>query len=108
MPFLRFKSVEQDKLMAISTNLVDELVDIVGAPRDYFSLEFIPATFIMDGTFISGTPLVEVAWFSRTQDIQDEVAMCITRHLQQVGYTSADVYFTKLKRERYYENGEHF
>lgn len=108
MPLLRFKSVDQDKLVAISTKLVDELVEIVGSPRDYFSLEHIPSTFIMDGRIVKTNPIVEVAWFARTQEMQDKVAQCITNHLIKAGYLTVDVYFVKLKRERYYENGEHF
>lgn len=108
MPLLRFKSVDQQKLIKISTELIDDLVEIVGSPRDYFSLEHIDATFIMDGAVVKTNPLVEVAWFARTQEVQDKVAQCITKHLIKAGYLSVDVYFVKLKRERYYENGEHF
>lgn len=108
MPFLRFKSVEKETLLAISTKLVDDLVEIVAVPRDYFSLEYIPATFILDGAIANPTPLVEVAWFPRSQELQDQVAKCITKHLLKAGYSTVDIYFTKLKRERYYENGEHF
>lgn len=108
MPLLKFKSVDQQKLLKISTDLVNDLVEIVGSPRDYFSLEHVEATFIMDGAIVKTNPFVEVAWFPRTQEVQDKVAQSITKHLISVGYLSVDVYFVKLKRERYYENGEHF
>ena len=108
MPLLRFKSVDQQKLINISTDLVDELVEIVGSPRDYFSLEYLDATFIMDGAVVKTNPIVEISWFARTQEAQDKVAQCITKHLINAGYLSVDVYFVKLKRERYYENGAHF
>lgn len=108
MPFLRFKAVDQQVLLSISKPMVDELVEIVGSPRDYFSLEHINATFIADGELAKPTPVVEIAWFSRPQEVQDAVAKCVTRHLSNAGYATVDIYFVKLKRERYYENGEHF
>lgn len=108
MPFLRFKGVDQSVLLKISMPLIDDLVEIVGAPRDYFSIEMVSAVFIKDGKLVVPSPLVEIAWFGRPQEMQDAVAKCVTKHLKKEGYALVDVCFTKLKRDRYYENGEHF
>lgn len=108
MPLIRLRAMDSKKICTISKELVDELEGLLRCPRDYFTLEVINSTFIEDGEFVPGNAVVEVAWFDRGQQTQDEAAKIITRHIQSIGYTSVDVIFLALDEKRYYENGQHF
>jgi hypothetical protein len=108
MPLLRFRAIEAKDICAISTDLVDELQALLQCPRDYFTLESVQSLFIQDGGFVNGSPVIEIAWFDRGQEIQDKVAAIVTNYMHSAGYKSVDVIFTKLEEQCYYENGKHF
>ena len=108
MPLLKFKAREGRKLITVSKNLIDELEALIKCPRSYFSLEVVESKFIKDGAYVEGSPIVEVAWFDRGQDVQDEAAKIITKNINSIGYKDVDVIFTALEEKKYYENGEHF
>jgi len=108
MPQIKIRGVELKEICSLSNQLVNDLEEIINCPRNYFTVEYIPSTFISDGNISTGYPFVEVAWFDRGQEIQDKVAVSITHSIQSVGYKNVDVIFTALKQNDYYENGEHF
>ncbi len=108
MPQLIIKGLEQDKVKQISKPLVDELQQIIGCPRDYFTLEVVNSVFIMDGAERQITPFVQVNWFDRGQAVQDQVAAAICRHLQQAGCPQVETFFVVLEENRYYENQNHY
>jgi len=108
MPRLKITGLEIEKVKVISKEMVDELHEIIGCPRDYFILECANSTYVMDGEIVTTYPYIEVAWFDRGQGIQDKVAKSITKHVQGVGCPNVDVIFTVLEENKYYENGEHF
>lgn len=107
MPMLRIRGIEEIQIKTMSTVLVDELATLVGCPRDYFTLELVQSTYFFDGEIVPQQPLVEVLWFDRGQDIQDQVAKCIVKYLQ-VDAAGLEVYFIPLQQKNYYENGEHY
>ncbi len=108
MPLLRLRAIEPNKICLMSKELVDELQQLLQCPRDYFTLEAINSIFIRDGEFAAGSPVVEVSWFDRGQEIQDKAAKIITQHVQSIGYNNVDVIFIALDEKKYYENGIHF
>lgn len=108
MPALIFKGIQGKKLITISKVLVDELEEVIKCPRDYFSLEVVETKFIKDGCYVEGSPMVEVSWFHRGQEIQDKTAKIITKNINDIGYKCVDVVFRTLEEKNYYENGEHF
>lgn len=108
MPQLKFRGIKKQSLINISTPLLEELVELIGSPEDYFTFEYIQTDFIFKGKEVEGYPFVEMAWFDRGQEIKDKVAQLITKHLKQEGYSDVDIFFTKLEEKSYYENGEHF
>lgn len=108
MPALKIKSIEDTKVCEISKALIDDLEELLQCPRDYFSIELVQSKFVADGEYVTGPPMVEVAWFDRGQEVQDTAAKIITKHINSIGYTSVDVIFHHLEESRYYENGEHF
>lgn len=108
MPALKFKGIEVEKLRSTSKELIDELEQLLQCPRSYFTLEVIQSIFVRDGEFVKGSPVVEVAWFDRGQETQDEAAKVITKYVNTMGYKEVDVIFMNLEKNKYYENGEHF
>ncbi|SHJ34183.1 protein of unknown function [Geosporobacter subterraneus DSM 17957] len=108
MPQIKFRGVAVEKVCNISKEMIDDLTEIIGCPRDYFTIEHIPSTFIQDGEITEGYPFVEVLWFDRGQSVQDKTARVITEYLHRAGYEQVDLFFQPLEKHRYYENGEHF
>lgn len=108
MPQIKIRGVEPQELCKISKGLVDRLTEVIGCPRDYFTIEQVHSTAIRDGEIVPGAPFVEVAWFDRGQEVQDTVAQEITAQLKSIGIASVDIAFLTFERHRYYENGEHF
>lgn len=107
MPMIKVKGIPQEEVIKESKELIDELVEIIGCPRDYFTIELINNTFIMDGEVVAPPTMIDVAWFDRGQEVQDKVAKVITKHFKKDG-ECLDVVFQRLATNEYYENGEHF
>jgi len=108
MPIIKIKAIPQDHVRKISKTMVDDLQKCTQIPREHFTLELPTSIYILDGQVVDGPPMIEVFWFDRGQELQDQVAEILTRHIQSAGYADVDVIFTTLDRNRYYENGEHF
>lgn len=108
MPQIKIRGIEPAQICKISREMVDNLTPIIGCPREYFTIECIHSTAIKDGELVPVSPFIEVAWFDRGQEVQDQVALEITRQVQSLGIPSIDVAFLTFERRSYYENGEHF
>ena len=108
MPQLKMRGVEANDICKISVGMVQEMQELLECPKNYFTLECINSTYIMDGEIVKAYPTVEVAWFDRGQEIQDTMAKIVTKYIHSAGYKDVDVIFTVLEEKRYYENGEHF
>ncbi len=108
MPQLIIKGMELEKIKGISKPLVDELQEIIGCPRDYFTIEAVNSGFIMDGQQTEISPFVQINWFDRGQEVQDQVAAAIYRHIMSVGYSHVETFFVVLEENRYYENQTHY
>jgi hypothetical protein len=93
---------------AIRRELVDELQQIVGCPREYFTVEVGNTIFISDEGEHPPCLFVQVNWFERGQEVQDRVARAIDKHIRQQGYEQVEIYFMVLQENKYYENGEHY
>lgn len=111
MPHLRFRAVDFDAVKALSTELVDALQPVMACPREDFTLEHIPASFIFDGEVSDAYPFVEVLWFDRGQETQDQVAALITASVRKAldnNEQDVAVIFTALSATAYYDNGQHY
>jgi hypothetical protein len=108
MPQLKMTGVEVNDICKISVALVQEMQKLLECPKNYFTLECVDSTYIMDGEIVKACPTVEVAWFDRGQEVQDNMAKIITKYIYLAGYKDVDVIFTVLEEKRYYENGDHF
>lgn len=107
MPMLKFKGIKKDEVIRESKNIIDELVEIIGCPRDYFTIELNENVFIMDGEEVEPSPMIDIYWFDRGQDVQDKVARAITKTFKG-NRECLEVVFYNLDEKCYYENGEHY
>lgn len=111
MPHLRFRAIAFDTVKQLSTKLVDDLQPLMACPREDFTVEHIPASFIFDGEVSDAYPFVEVFWFDRGQQTQDLVADTITavvRAAVEDPQQDVAVIFTALTPAAYYDNGQHY
>lgn len=107
MPMLKITGIPKDEVIKESKVLIDELQEIIGCPRDYFTIELNNNEFIMDGAIVGAPNKIEVAWFDRGKELRGEVAKAITNRFKK-HRECLDVIFYGLEKESYYENGEHF
>lgn len=108
MPQLKVRGVEVNDLCKISADMVQEMQELLQCPKNYFTLECINSTYIMDGEIVKAYPTVDIAWFDRGQEVQDTMAKIVTKYIHSAGYKDVDVIFSVLEEKKYYENGEHF
>lgn len=109
MPQIKVRGISSEDMCKISEKMIDELVEAVKCPRDYFEIECISSTAVRNGKIEPVYPFVEVAWFDRGQEVQDIVAKIITNSIREnLNIESMDLAFTVFEKEKYYENGEHF
>lgn len=109
MPHIRIRGMKKNEIQQMSTELIDELSEIIKSPRDYFTIEHIESTFIFDGALGGNRyPFVNVDWFAREEDVRTKTVETITRYIKKFEYDCIAVYFTDLIEKNYFENGEHF
>ncbi|NBD23968.1 DUF1904 family protein [Paenibacillus glycinis] len=108
MPQLTIRGVNITEVMKISGALVDELARICRCSKDNFTLDCLTTTTILDGAIVPTFPFVEVAWFDRGRETQDNVANAITNHLLTTGIPEVEVAFKVYRETHYYANGQPF
>ncbi|EAA0009294.1 TPA: DUF1904 domain-containing protein [Clostridioides difficile] len=109
MPQIKIRGINENDICKISEKMINDLVEAVKYPRDYFEIECIKSVAIRNGKIADVYPFVEVAWFDRGQEVQDIVARIITDSIRNnLDVESMDLAFTVFEKEKYYENGEHF
>jgi hypothetical protein len=108
MPLLIIRGVSVDQVKTISTSLVQELADLCSCGTDNFTLEIVKSTYVFDGNEVSGYPLIEVKWFERGLEIQDQFANIITKNIQALGISEVEVAFSTFQESAYYLNGKSF
>lgn len=111
MPHFRFRAIDADKVQQLSKPLVDALAELMESPREHFTIEHIPASFFFEGEAFAAYPFVEVLYFDRGQQVQDEIAIRVTQIVRDAlakPEQDVAVLFTKLDPAGYYDNGKHY
>lgn len=110
MPHFRFRAVEPQTVQALSKPLIDELVSVMGSPREDFTFEYIYTTFFHEGEVSPAYPFVEVFWFERGQEVRDTVAQVVTKQVKEIvgEDNNVAVIFTALEPSAYYDNAKHY
>ncbi len=108
MPQITIRGIQADKICKISSDMLNELTEIIGCPRDYFTIDCLNVTSVYDNEITQTFPFISVGWFDRGQDIQDKVAKAITKHIKSLGIEDVEIAFTVFEKNKYYSNGEHY
>lgn len=110
MPHLRCRGLTKETVQNIAETLVKEISEITGAPTAHFTVEHVPTEFIPTIYGGANYPFIELFWFKRSQEIQDQVAQCITRivkaEIGDIGEIAVLVF--PLEKTAYYDNGKHY
>ncbi|MGS2778577.1 DUF1904 family protein [Robertmurraya sp. GLU-23] len=108
MPQLLIKGISVEQVKSISKPLVQELAELCACGTDNFTLEVMNSTFVFDGVEVPGYPFIEVKWFDRGLEIQNEFANLITKQVHSLGIPEVEVAFTTFRESDYYLNGRSF
>jgi hypothetical protein len=108
MPQLIFKGIKVDQVKNISTSLVQELAELCHCDTDNFTLEIIQSIFVFNQAEVAGFPFIEVKWFDRGQEVQDQFAKIITKHIHSLDIPEVEIAFTVFLESAYYLNGNNF
>lgn len=109
MPHIRIRSMEDQQVATLSKTLTGPLAAAMQTSEDNFTFEKIATTFFEKGQSSEGTPFIEVLWFPRSQEVQDQAAQIITQQVQKLCTAEyVTVVFQVLAPTAYYENGTHF
>lgn len=108
MPQLLIKGISVEQVKSISKPLVQELAELCACGTDNFTLEVMNSTFVFDGEEVLGYPFIEVKWFDRGLEIQNEFANLITKQVHSLGIPEVEVAFTTFRESDYYLNGKSF
>ncbi|MEH7238603.1 DUF1904 family protein [Bacillus sp. JJ1562] len=108
MPHLIIKGVSTEQVKKISPALVQELANLCDCGTDNFTLELVHSTYVYDGVEVPGYPFIEVKWFERGQEIQDQFATIVTTQIQALGIPEVEVAFSPFLESAYYLNGKSF
>jgi hypothetical protein len=108
MPHLIFRGVSTEQVKTMSTTLVQELANLCDCGTDNFTLEIVQSTYVFDGSEVPGYPLIEIKWFERGQETQDQFAKIVTKQIQALGISEVEVAFSTFLESAYYLNGKSF
>lgn len=109
MPHIRCRALTMEQVEKLSATLPKMLAPVIQTPEDNFTVERIETLFFQGGQTTQSFPFVEVHWFPRTQEVQNETALHITKEVRRItGAEDIVVVFQKLEKSAYYENGQHF
>ncbi len=108
MPHIRVRGMYEEDVRKVAPKFVDQVERIVECPRDHISIELVPTVWISEAGACEAYPFVEMHWFDRGQDIQDQVASALTDAVMEEGFEEVAVLFYALEEKKYYDNGEHY
>jgi hypothetical protein len=109
MPHIRFRALKEDQVRQLSSELCPVLASAIQTSEDNFTFELVGTQFFVQGKTTDSYPFVEVLWFARSQDLQDQCARLITEKVKTISNAEdVIVVFSILEKSSYYENGTHF
>lgn len=111
MPRIIFKNIDKKTVQALSQQLDHVLAEIIGCPPDWLTFEHLENTIFSQGNDITtSTIYIEISWFKRTQEIQNQLACVLyeTLNAKFSNQKEITIIFHELMPENYYENGRHY
>ncbi|WP_028772210.1 DUF1904 domain-containing protein [Shewanella waksmanii] len=110
MPHIRMRGLPEHIVAQLSQTLLKDLASVTQIKPDAFTLDWVPSISYRGGNIDISVVQVEVLWFPKAPEIQDEVERTIRKQLLTV-YSQAThiaILFTALEPRGYYRNGTHF
>ncbi len=114
MPHFRISGLDAKQVQFLSGTLSEDLSRALDCPIDWVTFSCTAPTLFCNGEVFTGTVFVHVEWFDRGEGVRDTVASILTdgilqkSKIQFITPPSIDVIFVDLKKENYYENGNHY
>jgi Domain of unknown function (DUF1904) len=71
-------------------------------------LEIIQSTFVFNQNEVPGFPFIEVKWFDRGREIQDQFAKITTKYIHSLDIPEVEIAFSVFLESAYYLNGTSF
>lgn len=108
MPHLFIRGISINQTKEISAPLVKDLAELCHCGEDNFTLEVVNSTFVFNQNEVSAYPFIEVKWFDRGKEVQNQFAKIVAIHVQSLGVPEVEVAFTAFRETDYYLNGKSF
>jgi hypothetical protein len=108
MPHIRVRGMYEEDVRRVAPKFIEEMVKRIDCPRDHVTVEVLPTIWIEQAGSSQAYPFIEVHWFDRRQEIQDEIAAALTDAVMDEGFEEVAVLFYPLLKEKYYDNGVHY
>ncbi|MCM3145246.1 DUF1904 family protein [Brevibacillus sp. MER 51] len=108
MPHLIVRGIQAEQMATISEPLAVELAALCQCGTDNFTIECLQTTGVFGEKIVESFPFIEVAWFERGQEVRDQFAQIVTKHVLSLGIPEVEMAFVAYQKESYYANGEHF
>lgn len=109
MPHLKIRGIEKKLIIENSKEIIDNLTEIIGCDRTWFTIEHQETEYIYDGKIVDGYTFVEIYWFERTKEVKKEVAAFLTKFIKKINNDKdCCIVFSPLEGENYCDNGEFF
>ena len=108
MPHLNFKNIERNKVKQLCKELTPQLAKEIDCPEDWITFSHMESQTFVQGEENDDIVFVNVEWFPRTQEVQDKVASVLHNGVVETGAKEVVIIFHDLKKEAYYEEGQHF
>ena len=103
MPTLIFKGIKQEELQVLVKPLVDKLTEVIKCRKEILTLQWQPTVYFNTDSQIISKPSVEVHWYVRPQEMQDQTAKAIAEMVKTLGYEKVKVNFTIMDRNGSYD-----
>lgn len=107
MPHFVFTGVKKNDLLVISKDITTDLSSIINLPRRSIVINLNETTNICEGEISDPPTTVDIYWFDRPQEIQDECAKSINTYLANLGYSDIEIMFHTIQPAKCYFNGQH-
>ncbi|QIL46705.1 DUF1904 family protein [Vagococcus coleopterorum] len=111
MPRFIFKNVEFEDVKSLSQTLSVKSAEIIDCPIDWITFEHVSNTIFLEGNDITSSMLfLEVSWFKRSQEVQDQLATYLNSTLNKYFNEEKEItiIFHTLEEANYYEEGQNF
>ncbi|NLN83382.1 MAG: DUF1904 family protein [Firmicutes bacterium] len=103
MPTLVFRGVKPSDLQTLAQPLIEKLSQVAQCEKRVFTLELTQTTHFDESGLIESYPMIEVHWFDRPQEQQDEAAQVIADFMKNLGYKRVKVSFIIIDRTAFYD-----